>query len=475
MADPLSIALVLPHAWPARDDVGWHVEALAHALARRGHAVTLLAATADKDLLVAGRDAFRALAGGDVSALRARPGEMRVVAIGRSLPAGGGRRVAGPLDMATSLENALTLVPFDVVHLHEPLAPSPGLSALRHARGVTAATFHGHDQLAGVAFLQPLVDRALARVDVCTATTEVARRALGDLLPRDYMLVPGGVDPAVFAPGAGEPAGPPGLVVVARERDRAGLRFAMRVLRLSDLPAVGRVTVIGPPDAPWRTRAAVPKALRPFVTVVPDGGPSTRAEAFARARVAVVPTPGDVGSPAMPEAMACGLAVLAPRCEELDRLLAHGREGLALPPFAAEAWAAAVDEVAADPGRRDALGAAAATRAHARSWDTVAAELEALYRVAAARRAAGGAEHRDAAPGRLLVDLRVRPGPGLDAAAIITACRDRGLGAVGVAAPGGVGPALAVAAAAPADLRVIVGQEIATEDGVIVGLHLVRD
>ena len=49
------------------------------------------------------------------------------------------------------------------------------------------------------------------------------------------------------------------------------------------------------------------------------------------------------------------------------------------------------------------------------------------------------------------------------------------MGVVGVAAPGGIGPALAVAALAPADLAVVVGQEIATSDGVLVGLFLGRD
>src|SRR3990172_9300417 len=145
---------------------------------------------------------------------------MRVVAVGRALPAGAGRRLPGPLDMASSLETALSLAPFDAGPVREPLAPSPALAALRHTRGITVATFHGHDQLAGVAFLQPLVDRALGRVDHCTATTDVARRALTEILPREYSLIPGGVDTSVFAPPTVVAAGPPGLVVIARGRDR---------------------------------------------------------------------------------------------------------------------------------------------------------------------------------------------------------------------------------------------------------------
>ena len=40
---PLRIALVSPHAFPPGDDVGHAVAAEAEALARRGHAVTILA------------------------------------------------------------------------------------------------------------------------------------------------------------------------------------------------------------------------------------------------------------------------------------------------------------------------------------------------------------------------------------------------------------------------------------------------
>ena len=474
MAQTLRIALVLPRAWPARDDVAWHVAAESRALADRGHAVTVLAPTADRDLLAEGRALLHALASGRPDAVLAAPGDVRVVAVGRALPAGPGRRIAGPIDAAASLETALGLAPFDVVHLHEPLAPSPALSALRHARGITAATFHGHEQLAGVAFLQPLVDRALSRVDVCFTTTEVARRALAQLLPREYALLPGGVDTRLFSPPAAEPPGPPGLVIVARERDRAGVRFALRALRLARSPALGPIAIVGPADAPWRTRAALPKALRTRVTIVPDEGPASRAGALAQGRIALIATPEEVAGPVVAEALACGMAVLAPRCDELDRLLAHGREGIGLPPFAAEEWARTVDELVADPGRRAALGACAARRARARTWDAVAAELEERYRSAIAARSVP-ARARGRAQRLILADLRVRPGPSLDPGALVAACRERGLGAVGVAAPGGIAPALAVAAVAPPELQVVVGQEIATEEGVIVGLCLTRD
>ena len=131
------------------------------------------------------------------------------MAVGRALPAGAGRRVGEPFDLSATLETVLSRVPFDVVHLHEPLAPSPALAALRHAPGVTAATFHRAEPLAGVAFLRPLIDRALARADLRIATTEAAREALSEILPGDYAVVAPGVDVAAFPPAArGRARGP---------------------------------------------------------------------------------------------------------------------------------------------------------------------------------------------------------------------------------------------------------------------------
>jgi glycosyltransferase involved in cell wall biosynthesis len=432
----------------------------------------VLAPGIERERLAEGRARLAALELGNRYALMARLGEPLAVTVGRALPAGGGRRVAGPFDLAANLETALSRAPFDVVHLHEPLAPSPALSTLRHAAGVTAATFHRTEPLAGVAFLRALVDRALARVDLRVATQEASCRTLAEVLPGRYEVIPGGVDVVRFAPPAVEPGGPPGLVIVARGRDRVGVRFALRVLRGLDLAAVGPVTVIGAAEAPWRTRAAVPKALRDVVTAVPDGGSCVRAEALARGRIALFATPEDVCGPVLREAMAAGLAVLAPRCPELEDRVEHGREALALAPFSLAGWVEAVAGLAAEHERRAELGRGAAARARARTWDVVARELDGAYRRALAGRASPAGASRPRV--RIVADLRVNPGPGLPPETLVSACLDRGIGAVVVAAEGGLDHALATAAAAPPELTVVVGQQIRTSAGVIVGLFLHR-
>ncbi len=469
MDDALRIALVHPHAVPARDDVAHHVAAEAAALAARGHRVTVLAPATRRERILAGRALITAVGAGDDSALIADAGRVRDVAVGRALPTGPGRRLGEPFDLAGALETALSRSPFDVVHLHEPLAPSPALAALRHAPGVTAATFHRSEPLVGVAFLRPLVDRALGRAHLRVATTRTGREALSQMLPGDYAVIAPGVDPALFAPSAVAAEGPPGLVLIARGRDRVAARFGISVLRALDLDAVGPVTLIGPADAPWRTRAAVPKALRDRVEVIPDPGPAGRANALARGALAVVCGPDEAAGPVLREALAMGRVVIAPRCAATTDALAGGHPAIVLPPFTREAWAAAVAELAAEPAHVAALAAEAAA-VRARTWDDAAAELEAAYRGAlgAGRDAPAGVRTR-------LADMRVRPGRDLTPERLVRACVERSVDVIAVAAPEGLAVARAVSAIAPPGLTVIPGQEIATSDGVLVGLFLTRD
>ena len=467
-AGGLRVAVVCPHSFPPRDDVARHARNEAAALARRGMRVTVLAPSADRRLVAAGRERLRRIAVEGPAAIAAEPGAPLELLVARALPAGRRRRLGGPLDLPDALNTALAGGAFDVVHLHEPLAPTPALATLRSAGCTSVATIHRPETLAGAAFLRPLIRRALDRLSVRVATGETVLRAAREVLPGEYALVRPGADPRLFAPPERRGA-PPGIAIVARSRERAGLRFALSTLRGVAPEALGPIAVLGPGASAWRTQRIVPKAMRSRVEIVPDTDEEARAGLLRRSGLVLFASPEELIGPVLGDALSVGATVLVPRAPEIEGVLVHGRDALVLPPFAGAEGRAAVEAALADPVRTERQGREA--RAAHRSWDRVADELAEVYESARA------AWSRRPAPSTrpVAADLRVRPSATPDAAAWVAAARGAGLGLLAVASPHGIAPALAIARAAPDDLAVVVGQEVATAEGVVIGLFLTRE
>ena len=67
-----------------------------------------------------------------------------MLGVGEVLPFSPARRRAAslPVDVARTIEEALAALPLDVVHVHEPFAPSASSVALRHSRALNVGSFH---------------------------------------------------------------------------------------------------------------------------------------------------------------------------------------------------------------------------------------------------------------------------------------------------------------------------------------------
>ncbi len=462
MNAPLAIAIVCPTAWPPGDDIAWRVHEEADALARRGHRVTIFAPGTRANGLGAHAAALSRTGGRGPDAVQAEPGTPRVLIVGRARKTGS-RLGVSPFDAASQLETAISDGAFDVVHVHEPLTATPGISVLRRADGVTATTFHRHDPMTGAAFMGPLVTKSLGRVDVRIATSHTVEQSVMQILGGSLITMPWGADPSSGTPPER------GLALVARGRDRAGLRFALAVARMLPAEVSGPIALMGPREAPWRTRTAIPKSLRQRIRVVPDTGPDSWRDLLDTAAVVVLGTPSDVDGPVAAQALADGRVVVAPRSGESDGRLQDDLDAVVLAPYVRTPWAETVAALLGDAPRRSRLGAAA--RHASVSWDATAAGLERAYTDALARHDRGAAP----AEGRVVADLRVRPLAGQDPGRLAAACWDAGLDVIAVASPDGVAVAAAMAAVAPPQLTVILGQEIATSDGTIVGLFLGAD
>jgi predicted metal-dependent phosphoesterase TrpH len=84
----------------------------------------------------------------------------------------------------------------DVIHVHEPFAPSVSSAALRHSYSLNVATFHApQERVLSTQVARPLVEIFFGRIDARTVASEATARRLEGYFPGHYeLLAPGDGD-----------------------------------------------------------------------------------------------------------------------------------------------------------------------------------------------------------------------------------------------------------------------------------------
>jgi phosphatidylinositol alpha 1,6-mannosyltransferase len=142
---------------------------------------------------------------------------------------------------------------------------------------------------------------------------------------------------------------------------------------VSRLPGV-RLVIVGDGPAGPALRRALPRAK--FLGVRRG---RQLARIYASFDIFAHTGPYETFGQAVQEAMASGLPVVAPNAGGPVDLVQHGRTGYLVPPFEADGFTTAVRELAADPDRRAAFGAAGRQAIEGRSWSAVGDELIGHY------------------------------------------------------------------------------------------------
>jgi hypothetical protein len=119
-----------------------------------------------------------------------------VLAVGEVLDVSGGARrrtAALPIDVARTIEELLSTVELDFVHVHEPFAPSTSNAALRHSRALNVASFHSStERLLSTLVARRFVESFFGRLDARTAATSATAELMERYFPADYRLVADG-------------------------------------------------------------------------------------------------------------------------------------------------------------------------------------------------------------------------------------------------------------------------------------------
>jgi colanic acid/amylovoran biosynthesis glycosyltransferase len=273
----------------------------------------------------------------------------------------------------------------DVLHVHW-IVPQ-GVAALLAARTVPwLVTTLGGDVYALSDPVSGRLKRAvLRRARAVTAmNSDMTARLIAQGAPPEATYVqPMGADvDAVRKAGEGIEQVPGRIVFVGRLVEKKGVAVLLDALRRLQAPGWS-LEVVG--DGPLRAELTA-KAEGLPVTFRGALSRTELARSYARGEVAVLPSvraaSGDQdGLPvSLMEAMAGGCAIVASRIAGLDAAVVDGESGLLVPPGDADALAAALDGLLADPDRRAKLGAAARARADGFSVAAAGARYRALLR-----------------------------------------------------------------------------------------------
>jgi glycosyltransferase involved in cell wall biosynthesis len=280
-------------------------------------------------------------------------------------------------DLDPSVPARLALRRPDVLHTHLVHADVLGLPAGALARvPVRISTKHGFNEFRA--------SRAIAIADRTVARLAHRQIAISAGLA-DYLAATEGFDRAAFTvvhygiePGAEPPPPPeaPRLLAVGRLIPIKGFDVLLRAFAAarSELPEL-TLEIAGAGPAEAELRAAAPEGVT-FLGRVGDV-----AALYERSLVVVVPSRGEGFGMVALEAAERGRAAIVSNVGGLPEIVAEGETGLVVPREDAAALARAIVELARDPARAAALGAAARQRAVTSFSAEVAADGVAdLYR-----------------------------------------------------------------------------------------------
>ena len=492
-APRLSIAHVTPHPWGPYNEVNEFVRRTAAGLRERGHRVLVAAPSDSRAAIRASRAAIRAALDDPAKLLDAEwargngSGDGPVLAVGQGIPLPQGskpRMAPVPLDVARSLERLLGGVPLDVVHVHDPFAPSASGAALRHSHSLNVGSFHEpSERLLTTQVARPLVEIFFGRLDARTVSWRTTEELMERYFPGSYDLVSPGADVVeagdAFWPGPvtdGVEQRPLRILFCARE-ERGAMRLFLRALRRLPLDAEWEVVVWsdGEPE-PLRLNRRLRERVR---AAGPADGPPEAL--MAAADVLCLASGGPRPAPALlAAAIANGAVPVASHLDVYEELTEDGELGMLFPPGDAITLGGQLARLISEPTLRRRkqrrLG-------RSRGWGEVAARLEDIYERVAARRhdPAGNAaiRRRLASRKEIHCDLHMHTDHSPDCATpvdvLLETARDRGLGAIAITDHNEISGALEAREIAQGmdGIKVIVAEEVKTADeGEVIGLFL---
>jgi phosphatidyl-myo-inositol alpha-mannosyltransferase len=218
----MKIALVSPYDFSYPGGVVRHISSLEYYFTRMGHVVKIIAP-----------------ASGSVNGY----GD-RFIAIGKPRPvptSGSIARITISLTLANKVKEVLEKERFDVIHLHEPLAPTLCTTVLRLSNAINIGTFHATESRPSYRWIKPILMSGLynkwfQKLNGRIAVSRPAQEFINKFFPSPYEIIPNGIDLNHFYPGVAPleqfQDGKINILFVGRLEKRKGLEYLLKAYRL---------------------------------------------------------------------------------------------------------------------------------------------------------------------------------------------------------------------------------------------------
>lgn len=352
----LRVAMVSPYSVSVPGGVQAQVLGLARELRRIGHEVRVLAPCDGP------------------------PPEPFVTSLGKSLPTAANGSVA-PLapDPSAALRTirALNDEAFDIIHLHEPIAPGPTSTALLLQLAPTVGTFHAAGDSSSYRVLNKTArwaaDQLSTRVAVSVSARELAHRYLGG----EYTILFNGIETDRYLRPGVQRSTDPTIFFVGRHEPRKGLEVLLDAM--TDLPSNVRLWIASNGEGigelasrynhdsriEWLGRISEEDKLDRIAQCTVFCAPSLRGESFGIVLL---------------EAMAAGAVLVASAIDGYVNVATDGKDSLLVPPGEAKLLAAAINRVLGDIPLRERLINEGYLRAQQFSMSRLAEQYVDIYR-----------------------------------------------------------------------------------------------
>ncbi len=372
----MKIAFISPYDFPYPGGVTEHIVGLAGGVKRRGHKVHILAACSGYQ--------GKTFPGTEIITPNVTP-----------IPIGGAvARVGLSPRSYGSLKKILRREAFDVIHLHEPLAPSITWLVLMQsqalARTALIGTFHAYHDRPNWFYLRgrPIFNRFFARLDKSIAVSSAARDFANSMFPADYQVIPNGVDLDRFSRRTGVSSNACAsnkvtVLFVGRLDKRKGFLSLLKAyIQLKPRYPQLQLKVVGPFD-PKDSHDYRKFARSHRVTDVDFVGyvsPERLPEFYHNADIFCAPSIGyESFGIVLLEAMAAGLPIVASNIAGYRAVVTDGLEGILVPPNNLDSLTAALCQLIDNPALRRQMGQWGRKKAGRYSWDHIADRILQLY------------------------------------------------------------------------------------------------